>query len=115
MIFLSRTTADSAGQIILRNYQLSGDYENTARISRDKTLDGGSVFSHYGVTDTDRTFLIECRLSTPEAVALKAYFENAVVLRISFWEGSFSGYIYRLSIRRDGTAKITFYFSEKLT
>lgn len=115
MIILSKTISDSAGQVQIRNYQLSGDYENTARLNRAKTLDGSSVLSHYGVTDTDRTFLIECRLSSAELSILKSFFENAVLLRISFWEGSFNGYIKRLTVQRDGKTTITFYFSEKLT
>lgn len=115
MIYVSKTISDSAGQVKIRNYQVSGDYENTARLNRAKTLDGDSVFSHYGVTDTDRDFFVECRLSAAELSIVKSFFENAVLLRISFWEGSFNGYIKRLAVQRDGTAGITFYFSEKMT
>ena len=115
MIILSKTTADAAGRVTLRNYQLSGGYENTARISRQKTLDGSSMLSHYGVTDTDRDFTIDCRMTKIEATAVKSFFNNAVPLRISFWEGAFTGYIYRLRVARDGSAQISFYFSEKLT
>lgn len=115
MIILSKTVADASGRVILRNYQDSGDFENTARISRQATLDGSSVLSHYGVTDTDRNFTIDCRMTKIEAATVKSLFNNAVPLRISFWEGTFTGYIYHLNIQRDGTAQITFYFSEKLT
>ena len=115
MIVLSKTIADSVGRVLIRNYQLSGEYENTARISRVKTLDGGCALSHLGVTDTDRNFMVDCRLSPSELLMVKSLFENAVPLRISFWEGAFTGYIYRLTVKRDGTARITFYFLEKLT
>jgi hypothetical protein len=115
MIILSKTTADPDGRVILRNYQLSGDYENTARISRQKTLDGSSVLSHYGTTDTDRDFTVDCRMAPAEADIVKSFFNNAIALRISFWEGAFIGYIHRLVIQRDGVGQITFYFSEKLT
>ena len=117
MIILSKTTADpsASGQIAIRNYQDSGDYENTARISRQATLDGSSVISHYGTSDTDRDFTVDCRMTDVEAAIVKSFHNNATLLRISFWEGVFNGYIYRMNIRRDGVAQITFYFSEKLT
>ena len=117
MIILSKTTADasSSGHVAIRNFQDSGEYENTARIGRQKTLDGSSVLSHYGTTDTDRDFTVDCRLTPAEAVRVKSFFNNAVPLRISFWEGVYAGYIHRLRVQRDGTARITFYFSEKLT
>ncbi|WP_319406183.1 hypothetical protein [uncultured Desulfosarcina sp.] len=114
MIFLSKTTADIDGRMVLRNYQVSGEYENTARISRDKTLDGGSAFSHLGVSDTDRDFVVECRMTPDEGAKFKALFANATVLRISFWEGVFKGYVYRFKWRRDGKATITFLFMEKM-
>ena len=115
MIILSKTTADSSGQVIIRNFQDSGEYQNTARISRQKTLDGSSTISHYGTTDTDRDFTVECRLS-PEAFALvNGFFKSGSPLRISFWEGSFIGYIQRMQVQRDGVASIVFYFKEALT
>lgn len=115
MIILSKTTADSAGRVALRNYQLSGEYDGTARIDRAKTLDGGSVISHYGVSDTDRELLVDCRMTAAEMAIVKSFYENASVLRISYWDGAFTGYIYRMRAGRDGTARIVFYFSEKLT
>lgn len=115
MISIAKITADIDGVLTLRNYQDTGDYKNTARISRTATLDGGSHFSHFGVTDTDRNFEALCRVSPSEFVKLKSLFEASTAIRISFWEGSFLGYIYRLSVGRDGKATIIFYFSEKLT
>jgi hypothetical protein len=115
MIILSRTVADPAGRVILRNYQLSGEYDNTARISRQKTLDGSSVLSHYGTSDTDRNFTVECRLSSEEFFRVDGFFKNGTPLRISFWEGSFTGYIQRMRVQRDGAASLVFYFKENLT
>ena len=116
MIHISRQSVDDPGDSVrLRNYQVTGDYDSTARISRTKTLDGGGVLSHYGTSVTDRDFKVEARLSETEATSLKALHENGVLALISFWEGVFSGYIYHLKVTRDGKTEITFYFKEKLT
>ena len=116
MIFLSKTSIDDPGSNLrIRNYQVTGEYSSTARISRAQTLDGGGVLSHYGTSVTDRDLPIDCRVTDTEAAALRQLHESGVLIRISFWEGAFSGYIYRLNIRRDGVTQITFYFTEKLT
>ena len=115
MIFLSKTLVEQAGEnVILRNYQLSGEYDSTARIDRARTLDGGGVLTHHGVSVTDRNFQVDCRLTPEEFKNLSTLHENAAVLRISFWEGVFLGHIYRLQAQRDGTARIIIYFSEKM-
>ena len=115
MILISKITGDANGRLALRNYQVSGDYENRARIARSATLDGSSHFSHFGVTDTDRDFTVSCRLSPSEFTTLKTIFESAETIRISFWEGAFLGLIARLKSLRNGESAITFYFKEKLT
>ena len=115
MIFLTRIIAgNGTGRVALRNYQDSGEYDNTARISRTATLDGSSHFDHLGVTDTDRDFQVVCRLTAAEHADLKALFESGETVRISFWEGCFLGLISRLNVRRSGEASITLYFKERL-
>ena len=114
MIIISNTTADPTGPIQLRNYQLSGEYDSTARISRTATLDGSSHFDHFGVSDTDRNFSIQCRLTMTEQSLLKSLYESGASVRISFWEGCFSGYIAGLKILRSGEATVRFYFRERL-
>ncbi|BBO73467.1 hypothetical protein DSCW_08840 [Desulfosarcina widdelii] len=113
MIFISKTTADSNGHLRIRNYQLTAPYENTARISRDKTLDGGGVLSHYGVSEIDRSLVAECRLSDTDIAIIRSLFENASQIRVSYWDGAYIGYIYGLKAARDGVSRITIYFSEK--
>lgn len=114
MIGIQNSIKDNIGTIWLRNYQDSGPYASMARISRQKTLDGGSVFSHMGVSVTDRNFSIECRLSSEEAAGLKTLYEGGAELMISTWEGAFIGLIAKLDIERDGAAEILFYFKEQL-
>ena len=115
MIGVQSTVKDDVGTIWIRNYQDSGGYSSKARIFRQKTLDGGSVFSHLGVSVTDRDFLIKCRLSPEEAENIKALYQAGSELMVSFWEGSFLGIVAELDIDRDGEAQILFYFKEKLT
>ena len=104
----------SVDPIKIRNYQMSGDYINTARLSRSSLLGGGCSFSHYGVYESDRDLEIECRLSGLERELIKTMFANSDVIKIAYWEGFFLGYIYRLIVRRNGEANILFYFKEKL-
>jgi hypothetical protein len=115
MIYLSKLYVDDPGSnIALRNFPETGEYESTARIGRDKTLDGGGVLTHHGTSFVDRNFEVECRVTAVEGQTLKIFHEKGVLIRISFWEGAFNGYIFQLNIQRDGTATIVFYFKEKL-
>ena len=116
MIYLSKLYVDDPGSnVALRNFQKTGEYDSTARISRDKTLDGGGVLSHHGTSFVDRDFEVECRVNEAEAAVLKLFHENGILIRLSFWEGSYTGLIFRLNVRRDGIANIVFYFKEKLS
>lgn len=114
MIGLQNTVKDSIGTVWLRNFQDTGEYSSRARISRSKLLNGGTHISHRGVTDTDRDFSVDCRLSTEERDAIDTFYRAGAELMISFWEGSFIGLIAGLDIQRDGSATILFYFKEKL-
>ena len=87
---------------------------STARISRAVLLNGSSYFSNHGVSETDRDFVINCRLSQEEGTLLKEIYKNAETIRLTFWEGCFLALIYRCEIQRNGEAEITFYFKEKV-
>ena len=113
MIFLSSASADPDGSIILRHLRSKPGYDSTARISRSKTLDGGSAVSHYGVSSADRELQIECWLSSSEFLKIKSFHENAILMVVSYWEGVYSGYIYRVR-NNGGDAQIIIYIKEKL-
>lgn len=115
MIFISKITAELGGTIALNVTRRSVAYENAARINRVKTLDGSSVFSHFGVSDTDRDVLIEGKLSLAQSLKMLAFFKAAVPLRFGLPEGAFIGYISDLRIGRDLEMNATLYFKEKLT
>jgi len=67
-----------------------------ARVSRVKTLDGGVVVTHSGVTDGDRTLQIKARLTETQAIALKAIYTNDTFISIAFTDGVFYGVIQTL-------------------
>ena len=116
MISITRTSIDGpGGPVQLRNYRDSAEYDSTARLNRVKTLDGGSSFSHFGVSDTDRDFVVECRLTPLEYALLDALHRSAALIRIAFKEGVYLGFIYRLRVRSNNEATITFYFKEKIS
>lgn len=114
MILITNTTAGTWEPLQIRNYPDSGAFVSPARLSRSKLLDGGSDFSHFGVTVADRDFDIKCRFTMDEAARVKALHKAAVLLKIAFWEGFFVGHIFRLTIRHNGEANIKFYFKEQL-
>ncbi len=68
--------------------------ENTKRISRVATLDGGCVISNNGITDSDRTFKFTAK-KVPEDVRLSlwVFFQNETLVLLSCPEGVFSGHI----------------------
>lgn len=116
MIFLSKNTADADnGQLILRNFQVTGDYKSSARVSKTKLLDGSTHVENYGVSDLDRDLTIDCRLSMAERAALRALHQDSVEVRISYWDGAYNGYVSKMRSARDGVTKIVFDFTEKLT
>jgi hypothetical protein len=115
MVGLMNTVKDSVGTIWLRNFQVTGAYESTARINRQKLLDGGVSLTNLGQSDLDADFKVDCRLSEAEAEKMRAWHSGGAELVISFWRGAYTGFIYNLNVQRDGLAKITFYFKETLS
>ena len=89
--------------------------ENTKRISRVATLDGGCVISNNGITDSDRTFKFTAR-QVPEDVRLSlwAFFQNETLVLLSCPEGVFSGYLEKVKIQNSDVA-VFFLVYEKLT
>lgn len=118
MIILSNALFSDSGQNLtlkIRNYSDSFEYNNAARISRVSTLDGSTSVNHYGATELDRDLSVKCRVSEEDAETLKYFQLTPILLRISYFAGSYMGYIYSLNILRDGSTTIIIYFSEELS
>lgn len=96
MIAISTITQDISGSVVL--YTDADFRENSARVSRVKTLDGGVVITHSGVADGDRTIDIDTKISKAQADSLWYIFNNYTSIHISIGDGFFIGAISNLSV-----------------
>jgi len=95
MIAISKTTqATGDGAAIIFQELLQSRLRNeTARVSRSATLDGGCVIDHQGFSDSDRTFDIRARFTQEQADILWDMFTSQTFLNIATKEGFFYGVI----------------------
>lgn len=86
MIAISTLTANVTGSVIL---PWTGDpRENTARVSRIATLDGGAVITHSGASDSDRTIYIrDLEISEDTADIIWNIFQTETKVLISISDG----------------------------
>ena len=89
--------------------------ENTKRLSRVSTLDGGCVFSYAGFFEADRTFIFE-GTNVPKDICddLWAFFKAESLVCLACDNGVFTGYIHNLKVV-SGTMSLTFLVYQKLT
>lgn len=79
--------------------------ENTRRLSRSATLDGGCVITDGGLADSDRTLSFSASGVTPEdAARLWAFFKAGGLVNLATIEGFFSGYVSSVTIKGDAVA-----------
>jgi len=98
MISISAITQNTSGSIVI-NYDLESDIRNnTARISRIATLDGGSTITHSGYSDSDRTLSISGRINKTNSEVLWDLFENETFMLFSINDGLYLGVIQSLDI-----------------
>lgn len=97
MITLCRTLVDTNGSIDFYELPSTDFGEIAARVSRQATLDGGAVITHYGVSHADRTFRIEARVNSTQKTALEYlhFLNEDLILGCS--EGLFLGAISTMS------------------
>jgi len=108
-------SAIEAGECVVLNSDSQLVKENTRRLSRSATLDGGAVISDGGVTDADRSFDFTAK-QVPEETreTLWAMFQNENCVHLSCAEGVFAGYLQRVRIMASDV-NISFMVYEKLT
>lgn len=114
MIIIAKGSSDTDGQLIVRHLSGLIEFKRTARISRVKTLDGGAVVTHNGVCAADDDIDVTCNLSLADFGRLQGWYENSTWLRLSYWGGSYSGYIYSLGNDRK-QCDIKFYIDGLVT
>ena len=89
--------------------------ENTRRLSRSATMDGGCVITDSGYSEGDRTLSFSAA-NVPETVCdrLWAFFEAESQVYLSCKEGFFSGYVETVGIDSAGNVDLSFLVYEKI-
>jgi len=95
MISISTITQNATGAVIINENTISALNTNKSRVNRTATLDGGSVITHGGYSDSDRTLSISARISEDQVNTLWVIFRNETFVLVSFLDG-----LYRSSIQR---------------
>jgi len=94
MISINTTTSDTNGSILINT--VADIRDNTARISRTKTLDGGVVINNSGFSAGDMTLRISERISESKAAVLWYIFQNYTSILLSTNAGLFLAAIQSL-------------------
>ena len=87
----------SAYFILLREMASSKIKEYARRVSRTATLDGSSVITDSGYTDTDRTLEIRARISEAQETIIKYLLQTYTLLTVVTNEGCYTCAPERLS------------------
>lgn len=115
MISITTTTVQENMPIILKNYQLlSKIKKGSARISKNKLLDGTVSVIHSGFVEGDRTLNIKCQLSKDDSETLWETFKTETFLNIGLQEGLFNGAIKTLEVD-NGKVVLTIEIVSKLS
>jgi len=96
MISISSVTQNVTGAVIINESLTSAFNTNTARVSRTATLDGGSVITHSGYSDGDRTLSVYARISEAQANILWAIFRSETFVLVSIPDGLYYAAIQRV-------------------
>ncbi|MCP5006925.1 MAG: hypothetical protein GY941_23705 [Planctomycetes bacterium] len=98
MISLSTIEASTNEGIVLE-YDDSADYrENTSRITRVKTLDGGVHITHSGVVDGDRTLRVDADIIETLSDILWDFYNDNTFIHVSTQEGFYIAAISEMQI-----------------
>jgi hypothetical protein len=104
-----------AGDCIVLNTNSQPVQENTRRLSRTATLDGGAVITDGGWSDADRNFEFMVKnVSEYIRDALWALFLRESQVHLACPEGVFAGYLQRIRIA-GADVTVSFMVQEKLT
>jgi hypothetical protein len=95
MIGISKATSatGNTAAVVIRELPDSRLRNESARVSRSATLDGGCVIDHQGFSDSDRTLDIRARLTQADADILWSIFTTQTFVNVATREGFFYGVI----------------------
>jgi hypothetical protein len=91
IIGLSTPNYDPAGAILLQCLESSNIGGVTRRVSRTATLDGNSVITDFGVTNSDTTVFLRIHLTMELDDAIRAIVRNNPLLILTNRLGCFLG------------------------
>jgi hypothetical protein len=98
MISLSTIAASSLEGILIEEDGEADYRDNTARVSRVKTLDGGVHITHSGTVDGDRTLRVNAVVNEAETDILWALFNGSTFIHVSTKDGFYVAVISELKI-----------------
>ena len=110
MISISTATADPLGHVIIdTNIDIR---ENTARVARTKTLDGGVYIQNSGFSDGDRTVRVSTRITEEQSATLWYIFSNYTSIHLATPDGLYLAVIKTLKLD-NGKMTITILIESK--
>lgn len=93
MIAISTITQNTSGAVVLHGF-LKTDRDNTGRVNRTATLDGGCVIDNQGFSDSDRTIAGSFEIDKTTGDLLWAIFEASPMVNLAldhgFYRAAFS-------------------------
>ena len=113
MIGLSKVTqaTGTTAAIIFQELPTSRLRNESARVSRYATLDGGCVIDHQGFSDGDRTLDIRAKWTQEQAVILWELFRDETFLNVATPDGFFYGVIETMN-DENGNGRLTILVKE---
>ncbi len=113
MIGISTIDYNSSGALIIREATDSEMKSLSARLSRERTLDGGVVLTHSGVSHGDRTLSVMAAITEAEEEALRTIFEDETILQFALPDGFYTGAIERI-VTDNGDLSMSVLIKEKI-
>lgn len=110
---ISITTITGTYDGVIFNESAESKFKNyDPRLTKTKTLDGGTVIDHRGMITADREFPIKAtKLTAAQVAALELIVKNETYINLSCDEGFFQGVISRAEID-NGVLDMLFYVNE---
>lgn len=110
---ISITTITGSYDGVIFNESADSAFKNyEPRLTKTKTLDGGTVIDHRGMITADREFPIKAtNLTAAQVAALELIIKNETYINLSCDEGFFQGAIPRAEIK-NGVLDMLFYVKE---
>lgn len=95
MIGISKTTqaTGNAAAIVIQELPATRTRNESARVTRSATLDGGCIIDHQGFSDSDRTIEVRANLTREQADILWDIFTGETYVNVATADGFFYGAI----------------------